>query len=145
MILERRVNDQAASGELDNDYEEFDRDRASIEDLVGREQPMGGAQVQAQMTTRIRMRWRDDVDETCRIRHVVDHDAPVVEDVYDIAGPPQVDMRTGRREMILLCTKRAADGWRRGGTGDEVGNAILTESGEPLLTESGSIIIGEET
>lgn len=115
VILERRVSEQAASGGLDNDYVEFDQDYASIEDLVGREQPMGGAQVQAQMTTRIRMRFRDDVDETCRIRHVLNDESPMTEDLYDIAGPPQVDMRTGRREMILLCTKRVAEGWRRGG------------------------------
>lgn len=115
VILERRVDDQLPSGGLDNTYVEFDQDYASIEDLVGREQPMGGAQVSAVGSTRIRMRWRDDVDETCRVRHVVDFDSsPQATDVYDIVAPPQVDMKTGRREMILLCSKRVAEGYRRG-------------------------------
>lgn len=114
VILERRVGSQEASGEDSNTYVEFDRDYASIEDLVGREQPLGGAQVQAQLQTRIRMRWRPDVDETCRIRHITSYESPMTEDLYDIAGPPQVDMRTGRREMILTCNKLRAEGWRRG-------------------------------
>lgn len=111
VILERRVDDQLDSGQVGHTYVEFDRDYASIEDIVSREIPQG-AQVQAQGTTRIRMRWRNDVDETCRIRHVTSYDSPMTEDLYDIAGPPMSDMKTNRREMILLCTKRRADGWR---------------------------------
>lgn len=114
VILERRVNEQQPSGGLTYDYAEFDQDYASIEDLVGRELASAD-QVQAQGTTRIRLRHRDDVDETCRIRHVTDEStSPVTQDIYDIVAPPMVDMRTGRRELILMCSKLRAEGWRRG-------------------------------
>lgn len=113
VILERRNDTQDAAGQVVHTYEEFARDFAAIEDLSQREFATV-AQVQAEATTRIRMRFRNDLDETCRVRQIVDHDSPQVETTYDILGPPTVDMKTGRREITMLCARRRADGWRNG-------------------------------
>lgn len=113
VILERRVDTQDAAGQVVHTYTEFARDFASVEDLSQREAAVI-AQIAAEATTRIRMRFRNDIDETCRIRQIVDFDSPTVERIFDILGPPTVDAKTGRREISLLCAERRADGWRRG-------------------------------
>jgi head-tail adaptor len=111
VILERRTDSQDAGGEVLHTYTEFARDFASIEDLSSREFA-SVAQVMADATTRIRMRWRNDIDTTCRIRQVTDYDSPGRTIAYDVLGEPTVDVKTGRREMTLLCAKREAEGWR---------------------------------
>lgn len=111
--LQRRVDTQDSAGQVVHTYTDFGSDFAAVEDLSQREFA-AVQQVQAEATTRIRMRYRPDIDETCRIVQVVDYDSPVTENVYDVLGPPSVDAKTGRREMIMLCARRRADGWRSG-------------------------------
>lgn len=111
VILERRTDVQQPGGQVKHDYVPFATDVwAAIEPVSGREF-FAAQQVQAEVTTRIRIRWRDDVDETCRIRHVTRHTIPIHEDIYDIAAVLP-DAKTGRRELVLMCTKRTAEGWR---------------------------------
>ena len=112
LILERRVDSQPASGQVVHAYSEIAEVLGSVEALSGREFFAAG-QVQADVTTRIRIHWRKDVDETCRVIHIVDHDSPMKVDVYDISASIP-DAKTGRRELQLMCVKRTAEGWRRG-------------------------------
>ena len=113
--LQRRVDTQDSAGQVVHTYTDFGSDFAAVEDLSQREFA-AVQQVQAEATTRIRMRFRADIDETCRIL-LTDYDAdesPPAVKVYDVLGPPTVDVKTGRREITMLCARRRADGWRSG-------------------------------
>lgn len=111
VILLRRVEVQSQS-EVTFEYVPFAEPWARIRHLSGREYFMA-AQVQAEATVEISIRWRSDVDETCRVRHVTDRSvSPPLFDEYDIKAPPMPDTKTGRRELILMCAKRSAGGWR---------------------------------
>lgn len=114
IILERPIERQDEGGQVIDDFEPV-TDRpiaAAIEPLGGREY-FAAAQVAADVTTRIRIRFREDlVDETWRIRHIVRYKAPRVIEFYDITAVIP-DAKTGRRELHLMCTKRRAEGWRR--------------------------------
>lgn len=111
--LQRRVDNQDAGG-LDHTYETFGEDYAGIRDLSGREL-FAAQQVQADVTTEIRMRWRPDVDATTRIVCYVGDldDSPRQVEVYDVMAPVK-DAKTGRRELVLLCVRRTAEGYRSG-------------------------------
>lgn len=114
ITFQRRTASQDPGGQVVDTYVDAFSEYAALEDLSGREYA-ASSQVQAELTTRIRIRWRPDVDETFRIRHVVDQDAsPPIVDLYDIVAPPLTDAKTGRRELVLMCLKRRADGYRRG-------------------------------
>lgn len=115
VTIERRVDTQDAAGQVTFAYASVGSDFAAIEDVINRES-VAGVQVTADTTTRIRMRPRDDIqiDETCRIRHARISGSPDEDAVYDILGPPMTDAKSGRRELILNCVLRRAEGWRRG-------------------------------
>jgi SPP1 family predicted phage head-tail adaptor len=111
VILLRRTEVQSGS-EVTFEYVQFAEPWARIRHLSGREYFLA-AQVQAEATVEISIRWRDDVDETCRVRHVTDRSvSPALFDEYDIKSPPMPDAKTGRRELILMCVKRSAEGFR---------------------------------
>lgn len=84
---------------------------ASIEPIQGREF-FAAQQVQADVTTRIRIRFRADAVPTMRVRYITSHDSPQTIDYYDV----EAVMHTNelRRETILMCRKRYADGFRDG-------------------------------
>lgn len=109
--LQRRVDTQQSSGQPVHTYETFKTVRASIEPLTGREF-IAAQQIQADISTVITIRFRSDVDETCRVRHVVDNSqSPPLEEFFDIAAALP-DKKTNRRELKLMCVKRSAEGWR---------------------------------
>jgi SPP1 family predicted phage head-tail adaptor len=110
--LQRPHVAQDDSGQPSSQYETFDWDYADIEALQGREL-FAAQQVQSQLTTKITMRYRRDVDSTVRVLHQVNgNDSPADYDVYDIesAAPD----RTQMREIVCLAVKRDAEGWRSG-------------------------------
>lgn len=111
VTLLRRVDNQAPSGQVTHSYEPIETVMARVIPVSGREY-FAAAQVQSEITTKIHIRWRSDVDETCRVKHEIDHSvSPAWFDMYDIkAALP--DEKTGRRELVLMCTKNPADGWR---------------------------------
>lgn len=113
LILERRVDAKSPTGQTTHTYEELAEVLGSIEPLSGREF-FAAAQVQADVSTRIRIHFRDDVDETCRVVHIVKVESPMKAEIYDITAVLP-DAATGRREIQLMCTKRIAEGWRRAG------------------------------
>lgn len=113
ITLLRRVDNQQPGGQVKHSYEPIPNGTvwARIAPISGREF-FAAAQVQSEVTTRISIRWRDDVDETCRVRHVTDHStSPQKYDEYDIAAV-MPDEKTGRRELVMMCSKGPAEGWR---------------------------------
>lgn len=116
ITIEEPVETQDATGAMTTVWQTWaDGVRASIEDVSTREQ-FAAAQVQAEITTRVRIRYRRGVHEKMRIRHVREHSgSPQVIDYYDIQGPPTRDVATGRRELQLLCLRRSAEGFRTNG------------------------------
>lgn len=74
---------------------------------------LAAQQVQATRYTQIRIRYRVDVDPTMRIKYIARHDSPQLVDYYDIENISHTNEM--RRETILLCVKRYADGFRSGG------------------------------
>lgn len=112
IILLRRTDSQGQSGQVEHSYVPFASDvPARISPIAGREYFVA-QQVQSEVTTRISIRWRDDVDETCRVVHEFDHSvSPPLTDVYDIKSALP-DEKTGRRELVLMCTRNVAEGWR---------------------------------
>lgn len=90
---------------------------AAIEPLNGREF-YAAQQEQSDVTTRIRIRWRPGVTELMRAVHTVVTDPntspPTTKtDVYDIEAPLP-DQRSGRRELVLMCRLRGAEGFQSG-------------------------------
>lgn len=91
-----------------------DNVRASIEPLRVREQFLA-QQIQAEIDTFIRIRFRPGITEKMRIVHVHEYaSSPQIVDVYDIVGPP-MDAKGLRRELQLMCVRRSAEGFRSEG------------------------------
>lgn len=74
---------------------------------------LAAKQVQATRYTQIHVRYRVDIDPTMRVKYVARHDSPQLVDYYDIENISHTN--EVRRETILLCVKRYADGFRSGG------------------------------
>ncbi len=109
--LQRRVDNQQPGGQVKHTYETFDSTWAHVAAVAGREF-FAAQQVQSEVTTKISIRFRHDVNETTRIIHVTNYDeSPNWFDVYDIVAVIP-DEKTNREELTLMCVKRVAEGWR---------------------------------
>jgi SPP1 family predicted phage head-tail adaptor len=112
VILLRRSDNQTGSGQVKFDYVEVATVWARIMPITGREY-FSAKQVQSEGQLKIAIRWRDDVDETWRVRHITDNSvSPPLYDEFDIKSPPIADEKTGRRELMLMCEKSIAEGFR---------------------------------
>jgi head-tail adaptor len=111
VVLEERADVQDSVGDYEVAYIELAEVWASIIPVSGRER-IAGAQVASEHDTRIVIRFRRGLDSTIRIRHVVVHESPAIEELYDVQAI--LPDATGRRWLTFLCTKRVAEGWRRG-------------------------------
>jgi SPP1 family predicted phage head-tail adaptor len=112
VVLDRRVYVQGAGGSTEHVYVEEATCRAEIVAVSGREY-FAAAQVQSEVSTKIRIRWRAGVDSTWRVRVVQPNDSPAEEDWYDVVSVLP-DARSGRRWLWLMCVHRFAEGVRRG-------------------------------
>jgi SPP1 family predicted phage head-tail adaptor len=86
---------------------------AEVLQLGPREQLLA-QQVQSEVTTKIRIRYRAGLDATMRVRwEHGEGGSPTTVEFFDIAGPPiPVEGRTN--EIWLMCIKRDAEGYRTG-------------------------------
>lgn len=109
--LQRRVDSQNPSGQVVHNFTDLGEVWAEIMPGRGREF-FAAAQIQATAPAEIRIRYLPDVDETCRVVHITRHDSPQLIDYWDIAAPPIPDAKTGRTDLLLMCTKGVAEGWR---------------------------------
>lgn len=116
--IQEPIESQNDIGETITTWQDFAENvPAAVEPLTGREY-YAAQQEQSDVSTRIRIRWRKGVSELMRVvhTHIVDRDTSPPEtqtDIYDIeAALP--DQRTGRRELMLMCKKRGAEGFQGG-------------------------------
>lgn len=96
-------------------YGDFADVWAAIEPIAPKRsggESLAAQQVQATRYTQIRIRYRVDLDPTMRIKFIAKHDSPQSIDYYDIENISHTN--EARRETILLCVKRYADGFRSG-------------------------------
>lgn len=113
LILQRRADVENDEGEIVPSYELLANVNGDIEPVSGREL-FAGQQVAAEITTRIIIRWRRDVDATVRVLHRINYgNSPAQYDVYDVAAALE-DPVILRRWITLHCTKRGALGFRSG-------------------------------
>ena len=88
---------------------------ASIESVSGGE-GWTAQLVQANVNTKITIRWRDGITALHRIVHQTREQlavSPQEMTIYDIVAP--LPDSTGRRELVLMCVNRNAPGFRSGG------------------------------
>ena len=109
VTIQRRVESQGATGEVTWTWADHATVWAAIEPLMGREY-FAAAQVQQENNVRIRMRYREDLHQTMRIRHGDDSGSPtrfVLYEILSIASP-----REESRESVLMCKVYDGEGWR---------------------------------
>lgn len=92
VTVERRTQAQDAYGQPLNTWAPLASVWAAVEPLVGREY-MAAMQVQATVTTRIRLRYRPGITAADRVIH--EGRAYGIESV--------IDVRSGNRELVLMC------------------------------------------
>lgn len=112
--LQKQVDFEDSSGEMVRGYEDLADGEVwgSIEPLSGREY-VAAQQIQADITTRIVIRWRRGIEATNRILHTLDYNSPPGLEVYDVVAP-LADPIVNRRWITLLCIHRIAEGFRSG-------------------------------
>lgn len=111
VTLQRRADTQSTSGEVVPGYEDILTVWASIEPLSGREM-FAAQQVQSEVNTRIRIRWRPEIDSTVRVVNALTATRKG-SDFYDVLSASE-DAQSGRQHWTLFCVRRIAEGWRRG-------------------------------
>lgn len=122
-------------------YESFiDPVRFSIDDFSVRE-TLVAQQVQSQLTTKIRIRFRPALEGAqaaqYRLVRVLDASAdPPTEEFYDIQGSIRdINLRT---ELQLICIRRDAQGFRSDAVTSQTATSdLLTEGGDTITTEDG--------
>jgi len=111
VTLLRRVDNQQPGGQVQHSYVPFAEVWGNVRPLSGREL-IAAQQVNSLIDSEITIRYRVDVDETCRVQHIIKHDeSPQWFDTYDVIAVIP-DPKTNRRELRLACVKRTAEGWR---------------------------------
>lgn len=107
IVIEQPTESVGAGGENNETWALIANTRASIEPLSGREL-FAAQQVHAEISTRITFRWREGVNETCRIRTAAPQDVAL----YGILAV--LPDKSLRREITCLCVRRTSEGWRDG-------------------------------
>lgn len=114
VTLQQATQEQNEFNEVETVWSDFAVNvPASVELITGRES-FAAQQVQAEVDTKIKLRFRPGVKESMRVVHPVQGESPAEAEaeVFDILAV--LPDPTGRRELTLLCKKREADGFRRG-------------------------------
>lgn len=113
VTLERPVGTKTDTGSVRDNFEPWLIDiAAAVEDIRGNESWLASQQVAADVTTRVRIRYRPGVDATMRIRQRREAGSPTIDDVMDIQAVIRPDQR--KEELHLFCTRRDAEGFRSG-------------------------------
>lgn len=107
--IDRPVETQNDSNEVTTEYQEWTTVWASIEPLVGREF-LTAQQLQADVTTRIRIRYLEGVTRKMRVRYDRLAGSPTITDYYVI--DTVIPVMEDRRQMDLMCRKVDAEGFR---------------------------------
>ncbi len=110
VTIEYATETRDSVGGVTQTWAELDQVWASVEPIQGREF-FSASQVQSDVSTRIRIRYRADVTEKMRVVHVADS-ASSLTNYYDITAVLPVNEK--RHELHLMCVKRGQDGFRNG-------------------------------
>lgn len=112
VTIERLIPQKSATGAVLDRYEPWlERIAAAVEPVTGAERWIANQPV-ADITARIRVRYRDGITAKMRVIHRRAAGSPTLEDIYDIEAVVPADGR--KIEMHLLCKKRDAEGFRSG-------------------------------
>jgi SPP1 family predicted phage head-tail adaptor len=114
ITLQRAVDAQDDYGEPSSIWEDVVSIAAAIEPISGREF-FSAQQVQADVTTRITIRWRNGIEPVMRIVHATAQQAamsPPQSTIYDIEAI--LPDPTGRRQIVFMCRNRNSEGFRSG-------------------------------
>jgi len=106
VLFQRRVTVQNDAGEGIITYVDAFYAMAAVEPLTGREL-FNAQQTQAEIDSRIRIRWRRDVEADMRVVHTSSYASPQLFSTYDIRAV--LDLRAQHDEVHLLCLRRATD------------------------------------
>lgn len=106
VTIEKPVDTQDDIGGTVRTWETVATCWAAVEPLSGREF-FAAQQVQASSTTRIRIRFREDITTKMRVRHDA---GDSVEHYYAINAVTNIQAR--REQLQLMCTEREADGFQ---------------------------------
>lgn len=113
VILQRRADVENADGEVVPTWTDLAEVWGSLEPVSGREY-FAAQQVNAEVTTRILVRWITGVEAAGRVLHQTNQsNSPAEYDVYDIVSALE-DPVIGKRWITLLCVRRVAEGFRSG-------------------------------
>lgn len=111
ITLERPNDVQAASGEVVPEFVTFAENIPAAIEPLGSREFFAAAQIQSEVSNKIRFRWFRGVHARMRVRHELTEFSPVEIEYFDIEGEPIVDL-TGRREITLYVRKRSTKGFR---------------------------------
>ena len=111
VTIQRPVSIQSASGAVTVHFQDWFTCWAEVTDLTVREL-FTARQVASEATLKVRIRHRDGITAKMRVFHVKRLGSPTDALVYDIEGPP-ISMASGR-ELVLMCRRRDAEGFRSG-------------------------------
>ncbi|HMU15816.1 MAG TPA: phage head closure protein [Thauera aminoaromatica] len=106
--LQRRVESQGPTGEVTWSWTDVAEVWASIEPIAGREY-FAAAQVQSEVTTRIRLRHRPDLTAKLRVVFVSEPGSPGLVHVYDVLSV--INWQERDREVHLMCRLKPAEGF----------------------------------
>lgn len=109
VTLQERTETTGSTGEVTWSWADWATVWAAVEPISGREL-FSAQQVQANTTTRIRIRHRSGVDSKLRVKFVADNGSPQRIKYYEIESVLHINER--QREIHLMCVEREADGWR---------------------------------
>jgi SPP1 family predicted phage head-tail adaptor len=112
ITLEQPVSARSGSGAVRDIYEPWlENIRGAIEDIRGNESWVAH-QIAADVSTRIRIRYREGVTAKHRVRHDRLPGSPTGIDYYEIESVIRADGK--KTELWLFCRKRDAEGFRTG-------------------------------
>jgi SPP1 family predicted phage head-tail adaptor len=112
VTVQRAVDVTTDSGAVETRYVDLFDTWAEVLPLTPREQ-MAAAQVQSDITAKIRIRYRPGLDARCRVTWRREAGSPSVIEVFDVEGPP-VEVQGRRADIWLMCRRRDAEGFRGG-------------------------------
>lgn len=112
--IQKPVELQASSGELQTTFVPLMSVWAEVADLAGREY-FNAQQMTVGITTRIRMRYRPELTEKMRILYTPRAAKPGIVNVYDVENV--IHNEEGHRETVAMCIKSAVQGFKKEGAG----------------------------
>lgn len=110
--IQRAVDVVTDSGAVETQYTDLFTTRAEVLPLTPREL-YAARQVQAEITAKVRLRYRPGLDARIRVVWQREAGSPSVLEVFDVEGPP-IEVEGRRRELWLMCKRRDAEGFRSG-------------------------------